>query len=255
MKNILAAGNQEILAQAAWTHLLLAFDFDGSLAPIVANREDAVMRPRTRDLMHALCDLYPCAVISGRSRADVEARLDGANLKHIIGNHGLEPGAELGAFEQEMSEAHEELTRVLRGATGVDIEDKRYSLAVHYRRCRSKPAARKLIRDAVASLQRPMRLIPGKLVINVVPLRAPDKGEALLRLRALEQADVALYLGDDVTDEDVFKIHQPGRLLSIRVGQSQRSQAEYFVRAQRDVDALLARLVTLRSREQAAAGQ
>jgi trehalose 6-phosphate phosphatase len=130
---------------------------------------------------------------------------------------------------------------------GVDVEDKRFSLAVHYRRSRRKRDARKAIYDTVNALPFRMRTIPGKLVVNVVPERAPHKGDALLELRAKEGADTAIYVGDDATDEDVFMLDQPGRLLSIRVGLARSSSASYFLRNQREIDALLARLARLRT--------
>jgi trehalose 6-phosphate phosphatase len=88
--------------------------------------------------------------------------------------------------------------------------------------------------------------VPGKLVVNLVPAGAPNKGTALVELRKAEQADTALYVGDDVTDEDVFELEQPGRLVGVRVGASRSSAAAYFLRHQREVDRLLGRLVTLR---------
>jgi len=67
-----------------------------------------------------------------------------------------------------------------------------------------------------------------------------------LSLRSAEGADVALYVGDDVTDEDVFGIDQPGRLLSVRVGDSRGSAAHYYLRKQAEVVRLLAVLAKLR---------
>jgi trehalose 6-phosphate phosphatase len=130
----------------------------------------------------------------------------------------------------------------------IDIEDKTYSLAIHYRRAREKRSARKAIYDAVAALPTAMRIVPGKLVLNVVPALAPDKGDAFLDLRSKACADTALFVGDDVTDEDVFKLDEPGRLVSVRVGESKSSSAMYFLRDQRAIDTLLARLVALRER-------
>jgi trehalose 6-phosphate phosphatase len=84
-------------------------------------------------------------------------------------------------------------------------------------------------------------------VVNLVPAAAPNKGDALLELRAQAGADTALYVGDDITDEDVFRLRQPGRLVSVRVGQSSSSSAAYFVRSQRDIDRLLMLLVSFRT--------
>jgi trehalose 6-phosphate phosphatase len=100
----------------------------------------------------------------------------------------------------------------------------------------------------VTSLPTPMRVVPGKLVVSIVPARAPNKGDAVLDLRSRERADIAIYVGDDATDEDVFRIDQPGRLLGIRIGEAQNSAAAYFLRSQREVDRLLRRLVDLGKR-------
>ena len=137
-----------------------------------------------------------------------------------MGNHGLEPGPHMGAFEHQMAEVRPVLEQMLVEHQGVDVEDKRFSLAIHYRRSRKKRLARKAIHDAVTHAPHPMRIIPGKLVVNVLPVNAPHKGDALLQLRSEAGTDTAIYVGDDATDEDVFELDQPGRLLSIRVGPS-----------------------------------
>jgi trehalose 6-phosphate phosphatase len=248
VKDLLSPEYAEVLAQLAWSKVLLAFDFDGTLAPIVAQHEDAWMRERTAKLFARLCELYPCAVISGRAHADASSRLGQGWVKYVVGNHGLEPGAHLDEFERETARALPLLAAALAPWPGVEIEDKRYSLAIHYRKSRQKREVRRAIGDALAQLAVPMRAIAGKLVVNVVPQRAPNKGDALLELRAAEGADAALYIGDDVTDEDVFALDQPGRLLTVRVGESRSSSALYYVRTQRDVDRLLAKLVALRER-------
>lgn len=246
MKHLLSRENSEVLAQLAWSRVLVAFDFDGTLAPIISNREMAHMRARTGELFAKVCSLYPCAVISGRSQPDVSARLGAAPIKYVVGNHGLEPGVSLDEFENEIAQARALLEEALAGSAGVDLEDKRYSLALHYRRSRNKRFARSAILAAVAHLPVRMRMVPGKLVVNVVPERAPNKGDALLELRKAEQADTALYVGDDVTDEDVFKLDQPGRLLTVRVGDSLSSAAAYFLRDQNEMDRLLAKLISFR---------
>lgn len=248
MRYLLSRENADLLAQLAWSRVLLAFDFDGTLAPIVASRDDARMRPRTLALFAEACALYPCAVISGRSQADVSARLGAARIKYVVGNHGLEPGASLDEFAEEIASARASLEESVARLAGVDLENKRYSLALHYRRSRNKRVARAAILAAVEALPERMRVVLGKLVVNVVPARAPNKGDALLALRSAEKADTALYVGDDVTDEDVFELDQPGRLLTVRVGQSRASAAAYFLRDQSDIDRLLAKLVTLREK-------
>ncbi len=247
MKYLLAKGNLGALAGIAHCRVLLAFDFDGTLAPIVSDRDAAFMRPATSALLTELCTRYPCAIISGRSRSDVEARLGDARVKHVVGNHGAEPWANMAALEKETAVVRDLLTVALAKVQGVDVEDKRYSLAIHYRAANAKGSARAAIQRAVRALPVCMRQVGGKMVLNLVPASAPHKGNALVDLRAAEEADVALYVGDDVTDEDVFGLEQPERLLGVRVGSSRRSAAKYYLRTQAEVDPLLANLLALRS--------
>lgn len=249
MKALLSPANRAVLARLAASRGLLAFDFDGTLAPIVRRRDAAAMRPGTARLFQRVCELYPCAVISGRSRGDVAARLGGAPVRYVVGNHGLEPGAALAACRRELGRARPLLEIALRRERGVELEDKRYSLAIHYRTSPRKGAARSIILGAVSSLPVPVRVVGGKSVINLIPAWAPHKGDALLRLVEREGAGTAFYVGDDVTDEDVFELDQGSRLITARVGVSRTSSAAYALQDQRAIDALLERLVDLRLQE------
>lgn len=246
MRYLLGARTREILAQYAWSKVLLAFDFDGTLAPIVRVPGDAALRSATRRLLRELCARYPCAVISGRSRDDLRSRLDGVPVPYLVGNHGIEPSQDLLRFEIATAALRERVSATLGDEPGVEIEDKRYSLAIHYRRARSKSSARAAIARSVATLGGSVRNIGGKFVVNVLPEGAPHKGIALEALRDRHGADTAIYVGDDATDEDVFALDRPGRLLCVRVGRSSRSHAAYYLRDQRDVDRLLRELVRLR---------
>ena len=246
MKHILARANSSVFQQLAWSQVLLAFDYDGTLAPIVEDPEEAWMRPRTRALLAQVARRYPCAVISGRAQWDVLRRLRGIGVVEAIGNHGLEPSRSATTFVKQVREWLPKLERRLAELRGVDIEDKGLSLAIHYRRSREKRRARALIRRSTADLAK-VRSISGKLVINLVPDGAPHKGIALQEARARFGCDTAIYVGDDETDEDVFALDEPGRLLSVRVGASVRSRAAYFIRNQKSIDAMLAALLSYRS--------
>lgn len=248
MKHLFAKDQVGVMAQLAWTNFLLAFDYDGTLAPIVDDRDRAYMRPDTAMLLRQVSRRYPTAVVSGRAKADVGARVRGLGVKYVVGNHGLEPGAaaDLVEFERQVGQARVLLEQRLEGVAGVDVEDKRYSLALHYRRARVKSATRQALHEAIDDLPMPMRIVPGKQVVNVIPAGAPHKGDAVLELRAAHRADTVLYVGDDDTDEDVFALDQPGRLMTVRVGASRHSQATYFLRDQAEIDVLLACLVHLR---------
>ncbi len=247
MRNILSRANREVLAQFAWSNALIALDFDGTLAPIVAEPDRAWMRPSTRDLLAALTRLAPVVVISGRARADALARMEGLQVKAVIGSHGLDPSHATDRYRDEVKRWLPPLERAIAPFKGVTIEDKTFSIAVHYRKARAKREARAAILRAVADLGN-ARVMGGKQVVNVLPEGAPHKGIALLRERDRLRCDTAIYIGDDETDEDVFELDQPGRLLTIRVGAKRTSSASYCIANQRAIDPLLRMLVELRGR-------
>ena len=242
MKDILARANRDVLRQFACSRVLLAFDYDGTLAPIVPVPEQAVMRPETRALLEALARRYPCVVISGRARADAIRRLRGVEAVEVIGNHGIEPWQTSRRSLRVVRRWRALLERRLVPLSGLTVEDKLYSLAVHYRRSREKKRARAAILRAAVSLG-DVRLVRGKQVVNLLPTDAPHKGIALERARARFACDTAIYVGDDETDEDVFALDQPGRLLTIRVGRKRQSLASYFLRNQGEIDRLLEALL------------
>lgn len=245
MIHILGRKGLDSLAGLKRHRVLVAFDFDGTLAPVVSDRDFACMRLRTRRLLAKVCAGYPSAVISGRGRGDVAQRLEGVGVAHVVGNHGLEPSEGMKAFERATARAVRRLSNQLAVRDDVDIEDKRYSVAVHYRRSQHRRDAEHAIRVAIEKLPVAMRVVPGKLVLNVVPHGAPTKGDALCRLQVVERCEKALYVGDDVTDEDVFRLERSGRVLAIRVGRSRTSAASSYLRDQREVDVLLAKLVDM----------
>ncbi|HXC49386.1 MAG TPA: trehalose-phosphatase [Candidatus Limnocylindrales bacterium] len=247
MTHLLEDSGTKTLSELAHTRLLVAFDFDGTLAPIVPDRERAEMRPDTRRLVEQVCSLYPCAVISGRSRSDVEHRVGGTGIQHVVGNHGIEPCSRMAQFERDSGEAYQRLMELLGNRQDIDIENKRYSLAVHYRRSPHRADARRVIRAAIKELTQRVRVVPGKLVFNVVPAEAPNKGNALLQVMNAEEVEHALYIGDDVTDEDAFRLGPSEHVTSVRVGPSRSTAAEYFLSDQHEVDSVLEQLARFRS--------
>jgi trehalose 6-phosphate phosphatase len=164
----------------------------------------------------------------------------------VVGNHGVEPWQTTTGLIGEVRRWRPTLERALRSHSGVWIEDKAYSIAVHYRMSRAKKVARAAILRAAQELG-DLRVIGGKQVVNLLPRGAPHKGFALERERERLGCDTAVYVGDDETDEDVFALDQPGRLLTIRVGAKRASAATYSLRNQREIDDLLLVLLRLRN--------
>jgi trehalose 6-phosphate phosphatase len=247
MRDVLAPASRDVLDRFARSRTLLAFDFDGTLAPIVADPDRAAMRTATRRLLEGVARAYPCVVISGRSRDDVSRRLQGVPLAGVVGNHGLEPWHDESRATRGVRRWIPLLEEELGAIPGLAIEDKGLSIAVHYRQCRDKEKARSRVLAAARRLG-PARLLGGKRVLNILPVGAPHKGLALERARARLRCETAVYVGDDETDEDVFALGRPGRLLGVRVGRKRGSSAAFYVRTQADVDRLLRRLLALRPR-------
>ena len=247
MKRLMTAAHRGLLEPFAWSQTLLAFDFDGTLAPIVDRPEAAAMRAVTRGLLRKAARLYPCVVISGRSLSDLSDRVKGLGLRGVVGNHGVEPFRAIGRIHRRVRDWRPLFEKALAGESGAEIEDKTYSLAIHFRRSRAKKRVRALAL-AVASGLDDARVIGGIEVMNIVPADAPHKGMALERERARLRCDTAIYVGDDETDEDVFALDQPGRLLTVRVGRKSLSRANFYLDSQLDIDVFLREVIELRER-------
>ncbi|MGK5088248.1 trehalose-phosphatase [Bdellovibrionota bacterium FG-2] len=250
MKYLFSDVGLQVLESLSFTQTLYAFDFDGTLAPIVTKPESAKPSLTTARLLGELNQCASVAVISGRSVADLRSRVEFRGA-HLIGNHGLEglgvrkaaikkAAAVCGAWAQQLANGWE----ALKTHNGVFVENKTYSLALHYRRSRNKQQARAELFALIAGLQPAPRVILGKCVMNLVPAGGPHKGVALLEAMMKLNLKCAFYIGDDDTDEDVFSLSD-NRLITVRVGQSRTSQAQFFIRRQSEIVRLIRLCVRL----------
>ncbi len=244
MKYLLGDAGRRLLESLTFTRTLYAFDYDGTLSRIVSTPEEARTPPKTARLMRSFSRAFPTAVLSGRSRADLASRLDFVP-RYVIGNHGVEGlPRQRGRSARAMATCAGWKAQLLGawrragGDSGISLEDKRYSLALHYRRSRRKKAARAILFDLVQRLSPAPRLILGKSVLNLVPVGAPHKGVALLELMLYEQAKCAFYIGDDDTDEDVFTLPD-ARIITARVATKRTSEAQFFIRRQGEMNRVL----------------
>jgi trehalose 6-phosphate phosphatase len=244
--NIFTPGNLRALAGFASSNVLLAFDYDGTLAPIAPTPAGARMRASTRRWLTRVAQRYPSVVISGRPLEDLEKRLDSIPVWYLFGNHGFEPHA--GSDEHAASARRwaDRLSEQLPVEEGLIIEHKKYSVTVHYRRVRNKQRVMKAIVDAVRQLPG-VRTVGGAQALNLLPIGGANKGVALQQARRMFACDTVIYVGDDQTDEDAFVSGPPDRLLSIRVGSRGATRARYRLRSQRDIDLLLQQLLRFRA--------
>lgn len=196
---------------------VLAFDFDGTLAPIRRDPDRVSLSARTREALKRLAMLAPCAVLSGRSRHDVEPRVRGLGLVAISGDHGHDRVAPSARERATLDRYAEHLVPIVRALRGTHLERKQHTVAVHWRTAATPTVARRSILRAVEDVA-PARSVIGKCVIELHATADHHKGTALERLCRSLRRTRAVYVGDDTTDEDVFS--RPGRVdvLGIHVG-------------------------------------
>jgi len=246
MNNILSAEYLPTLEGFVSHDVLLAFDFDGTLAPIVSDPDCAELRRSTRQILKKLTSLYPCVIVSGRSRSDVRRRIRGIPFRQIIGNHGIEPWDSSQSIARKVRAWSSLFGTRLKPFPGAFLEDKGFSLSIHYRKANRKRELIKAI-QSVAGRLRGARLLAGKQVINILPVGLADKGLALKRETKRRRCERVIYVGDDKTDESVFALARHEPLLTIRVGAKRSSLAQFYIPSQREMDRLLRLLISLRA--------
>lgn len=237
-------------------HRLLLFDFDGTLAPIARLPSQARLGAKIRRMLSALSRQARTSVgiVSGRSLRNVKGRVRVKGLIYV-GNHGLE--VDVRGKSREISGVRRcvprlrllarSLRRSLVGEDGTRVENKGITLSVHYRNApRSRESAiirriKQVVRESLGAGQLNARR--GKKVIEIVPKIRWDKGMAVRQLAGdMPQGTLILYVGDDVTDESVFR-RLRSHAVTIRVGRSSGSRASYFVTRQTQMQDVLIKLL------------
>ncbi len=232
--------------QGASNGVFLFFDYDGTLTPIVDTPQAAVLDERIRAMLNRLKSNYPVAIISGRALADIMGRV---NIKDIVyaGNHGAEiwDGRTIitKGFEPSdaglLNEFKEKISTALMGIGGVMIEDKTMTISIHFRNVKQQDRENMTERfHAVAdSYKDRLKITEGNKVFEVRPLNAWNKGDAVVWiLKNFGAGKMPIYIGDDTTDDDAFKvINQTGTSISI----GKNSNASCYLESQSDVETFL----------------
>lgn len=192
-------------------------DYDGTLTPIVKRPELAVISEDMKDILIRLSQRYTVAIVSGRMREDVEKL---AGIKGILyaGSHGFDIlGPGISMVQPKAQEAIpliagivNELSEKLAGIPGILIEDKKFSVAVHYRLVQQQYLSG--IKDSVNAIIQDnpsLRFMSGKKVFEILPAIDWDKGQAIkwiMKALGISWLDTSVvYIGDDTTDEDAFR--------------------------------------------------
>jgi trehalose 6-phosphate phosphatase len=253
LKHLFTPGGEHALNQVLALKPLLAFDFDGTLAPIVAQPEDARVSTAVAQQLKQLAQLRPVAIITGRSISDVTPRL-GFTAHYVIGNHGAEDlwmpkfQTDPQAWDQLREHLHQHHATLQK--FGVTLEDKNLSLALHYRLARDRTQALDCIERTLDGWMQNstypearFKTFGGKCVVNVISSQAPDKGDALHRLVQRTSTQAAVFVGDDLNDESAFE-QAPQHWLTLRIGRDDpRSKARYFLDSHGEVALFLQRMI------------
>jgi trehalose 6-phosphate phosphatase len=186
----------------------LFLDFDGTLSNIVARPEMARPVPGAVDILSRLGHSYALvAIVSGRPDAQIKSLLPVPELE-VVGLYGLveAPPSQSAAEQEEVAAVREAVDRAAELVPGARVEDKGLSLAVHYRGVADVPAAEQTLSKALLALagERNLRVMRGKMVLEVVPRMTPGKGSVIVQQQRARNLIAVLYAGDDVADLDAF---------------------------------------------------
>lgn len=249
---------------------ILMFDVDGTLAPIAPTPEDAHVPRETQDLLAMLAGMPETTIVLVTGRAATEARMMVPDLPlWVIGNHGAErmtPDGLIGIeqsvseFGDRIAEASHRLGARVAAIPGILVENKTWTLSVHYRLAdkAAVPGVRQEVVRTAAELG--LLMAEGKMVYEVKPPVKVHKGTAVLGLltelrhgwseRQRNHAAI-FFAGDDVTDEDAFRIlreHHP-RAVTVKVSplEAPETAAEFVVRDPGEIRQLLQQLAARRT--------
>ena len=248
------------------SHIVLLSDYDGTLTPIVSRPDEAILPPAVREKLTALAQkpAFSVGIISGRPLSEVKA-LVGIDGIYYAGNHGLEiEGPGLSFINPEAKEAQVTIKELARHSSaklgdieGVIVEDKGLSLSIHYRLV--KKSDEKVVAEIFRQITSPwlcdgrIKITSGKKVWEIRPPVDWHKGKAIETIMKEMKTVLGngqwltIYLGDDTTDEDAFKIIHRPQGWSIFVGEENpSSNADYFLNSTSEVTTFLSRLLELK---------
>jgi trehalose-phosphatase len=217
-----------IVRIARTPNLLVACDYDGTLAPIVDDPTKAWPLPEAVAAVRSLAALpqTTVAVISGRSLRDLAALSRLPSEVHLVGSHGSE--FDVGFVERIAPELADlrtrlghDLAEIARDKKGLRLEQKPASVALHTRGADHDVAAEatEAVRSGPA-IWPGIHVTTGKEVIELSVV-ATNKGTAVDELRTQLSASAVIFVGDDVTDENAFtNLHGPDVGIKIGPGDS-----------------------------------
>lgn len=214
----------------------LFLDYDGTLVPIKRRPSDAVLSEARRESLRRLAEGAFVCIVTGRSMADIRRHVSLPEIAYIA-NHGLEIRWRGGSWihpeaagsKRALKDLLRKIGKAAEGVRGLLIENKGVTASIHLRGLSPASArrVRAIVGDAVGRGRGPFRLGRGKKVLEILPDVDWDKGRGVLflqRRRRKPAGKPMVYIGDDRTDEDAFRL-LGGRTVTIRVGLRGRTSA------------------------------
>ncbi|XP_051143202.1 trehalose-phosphate phosphatase A-like [Andrographis paniculata] len=269
---------EQIEKNAKGKKIALFLDYDGTLSPIVDVPEHAFMSNEMRSAVRNVAKHFPTAIISGRSR-DKVYEFVGLTELYYAGSHGMDimgpvrasssdykngirttdkQGKEVNLFQPAseflpmIDEVYRSLVEITKNIAGAKVENNKFCVSVHYRNVEEQcwTTVGQSVEGILKNYPR-LRLTHGRKVLEVRPVLNWDKGKAvefLLESLGLMNCDdvLPIYVGDDRTDEDAFKVlRDNGRGFGIIVSSvPKESNAFYSLRDPSEVMKFLKTLVT-----------
>ncbi len=263
MQYLFSDWDKIVLRIKSASSVLLLFDYDGTLTPIVRRPELAILSEKSRQLLKNLSHTrrFIVGVVSGRGLSDIRSKV-GINGIIYVGNHGFEikgPGLNYvhpvnDKIKSIMNTVSRLLNNSLSTIRGVIVEHKGLTVSVHYRLVKKKETytIENIIQRAIetASLSDKVKLTLGKKVYEIRPNIHWHKGMAAKLIIEKysggigKDAFLPVYVGDDLTDEDAFKIIENHDGVSIYVGgERPQSVARYYLRTCTEVNKFMKELL------------
>ncbi|XP_021284012.1 probable trehalose-phosphate phosphatase D [Herrania umbratica] len=258
---------EQIVAASKGKQIVMFLDYDGTLSPIVEDPDQAFMPREMRAALRDVARYFPTAIVTGRCRDKVYSFVKLAGL-YYAGSHGMDikgpsksckykkgnqgvlfqPASE---FLPMIDEVYKALVEKTKSIPGAKVENNKFCVSVHFR-CvdeKSWAALAEQVRSVLNEYPK-LKLTQGRLVLEIRPTIKWDKGRALeFLLEALGYANsndvLPVYIGDDRTDEDAFKVlRDRGQGFGILVSKvPKETDAFYSLQEPSEVKEFLRRLV------------
>lgn len=242
----------EIAGRLAGRRAALFFDYDGTLTPIVQRPEHAVLTDAMRARLERLAEHCTVAVVTGRDLENIRERVELEAL-YYAGSHGFDIAGPQGLRVQreegvellsELDAAESALRERLAPIAGSLIERKKFAIAVHYRQVADEDVEE--VKKIVANVAREypaLRRGYGKKIVELQPDVDWHKGRAvqwLLRTLALDRPEVVpIYVGDDLTDEDAFRVLRENGIGIVVLDHARPTLAHYRLQDTEEVERFL----------------